>query len=221
MAADPSTGSVLLYGGWDPCHPDGAVYYTDTWRWDGQRWEALPGGQAPGARYNAAMAYHAPSQRMVLYGGRIGAGAQMAEWNGQEWSTRLDAEDPGAVQAPGLATGPFDGDLVLVGADGQPWRWDGSAWTRSEGENFPSQRVGLGADYDTARSELVVYGGMNGQNYLDDVWYWNGLIWQEDPSMAPTGRAYFGMAFDPIRRQLLIFGGLDANGVLRETWIRF
>ena len=88
-------------------------------------------------------------------------------------------------------------------------------------EGAPRGRLGAGLAFDRGRSELVYFGGTDGANYVQDTWYWNGLSWQEDPSMGPTGRAYFGVAFDPTRRQLLIFGGLDDGGVLQETWVRF
>lgn len=75
----------------------GADYYT----WDGQTWsgiEVLPAfvSDIPRSRYGSTAAYHEPTQRLILFGGRDGAGGpdlrgDTAAWDGRTWKTLVAA----------------------------------------------------------------------------------------------------------------------------------
>ena len=63
------------------------------------------------------------------------------------------------------------------------WKWTGSAWSQIDDAgdpgctiactSSPSGRYIPAAAYDPATTQVVLFGGNNG-NYLNDTWAWNG-----------------------------------------------
>ncbi len=86
MASLPAAGVVVLYDGKKPfqtgnegdCPPEQAVECSpaDTWTWDGTEWTQRFPSDDPGIRAFGSMAYDAPRQRVVLFGGDSGQGTQ-------------------------------------------------------------------------------------------------------------------------------------------------
>jgi len=68
MAYDPTTSSVLLFGGLGPCGTHGGGC-NDMWSWDGSAWSQLHPSSPPQARGRAGMAYDADLGTVVLFGG--------------------------------------------------------------------------------------------------------------------------------------------------------
>ena len=89
MAYDKARRKVVLYGG----SGVGGAQDTATWLWDGatRTWTAAPADSTPGGALRlAAMDYHLPSQKTVLFGGvRPGSTFTLNEstwtWNGLKW----------------------------------------------------------------------------------------------------------------------------------------
>lgn len=86
-ALGPTRGGVLFYSG--SCGAGQAT--PETWCWDGLTWTAVSGPQPP-FRLNAALAYDRDRDRVVLYGGEVGAGtpdlADTWEFDGATWNVR-------------------------------------------------------------------------------------------------------------------------------------
>ncbi|MGH9153374.1 MAG: Kelch repeat-containing protein [Acidimicrobiales bacterium] len=87
MTYDKARKKVVLYGGFSP----GANHYpTDTWLWDGvtRTWSAVETATSPGRITQAAMDYHGPSQKAVMFGGKL-FGGELSDatwtWNGLKW----------------------------------------------------------------------------------------------------------------------------------------
>jgi hypothetical protein len=87
-ALGSNPGGFLLYV--HSCDQAGTIL-PQSWRWDGTTWTRVQGTQ-PSLRYNAAMAYDRDRNRVVLYGGEVGAGtpdlADTWEFDGTTWTRR-------------------------------------------------------------------------------------------------------------------------------------
>jgi len=77
--------------------------------------------------------------------------------------------------------------------------------------------------YDAARSQVVLFGGINPNSgvMLNDTWVWDGSNWtQKSPQTSPPAREGHAMAYDIARGQVVLFGGLDAKmNALNDTWL--
>jgi hypothetical protein len=83
---DPQTDSILLFGGVqiDPS----LQYFTDTWQWDGARWQEVEVSGPPG-RVHPAMVLDPSRGRIVLAGGSNAPGVILRdvwEWDGGAWT---------------------------------------------------------------------------------------------------------------------------------------
>lgn len=81
MAYDGASRKVVLFGGADTTSRD------DTWTWDrsANTWVRQDPAVRPSARTFAAMGYHAPTQRVILFGGFITGTGNVDDtwaWNG-------------------------------------------------------------------------------------------------------------------------------------------
>ena len=74
MVYDPSTGQMIMFGGWR-CPPA----LNDTWAYDpvANTWTNLdPSGTLPEARYGRRMAYDSSSRRVIMFGGSVADGSK-------------------------------------------------------------------------------------------------------------------------------------------------
>lgn len=88
MAYDAARGVTVMFGGQIGTGPS-SIFPRDTWTWDGRTWTrvAAPG---PSPRYMPAMAYDSRRERIVMFGGTLGARPFSAlgdtwEWDGAGW----------------------------------------------------------------------------------------------------------------------------------------
>lgn len=87
----------------------------------------------------------------------------------------------------------------------------------------PSPRIDAATTYDSARGELVVFGGFDSSNnYLGDTWLWSGS-WTRYPGTGPSGRRFAAMAFDPAHKVAVLYGGTGCQSgscsQLHDTWL--
>lgn len=89
MVYDAARNRVVMYGG-----RRGAVYYDETWEWDGTDWEIKSPMNSPGQRMGHDMVYDATRQVVVMFGGRQVEGAtsipsnETWEWDGINWTQK-------------------------------------------------------------------------------------------------------------------------------------
>jgi len=102
---------------------------------------------------------------------------------------------------------------------GDTWTWDGTDWTPLTPLQSPPPRMGAGIADDTARGQVVIFGGSGDTGaLLGDTWTWDATDWaQRDPSQSPPRRLLPGMAGDAGRGQVVLFGGWSLLGDTR-TW---
>lgn len=237
MAYDAAQGEVVLFGGTEFL-PKGNVNANDTWVWNGSNWTEKFPAVSPAALESSAMVYDSTHHEIVLFGGSSSHTAtcvtfvnQTWIWNGATWTEKYPATPPAARGGHGLAYDAARGQVVLFGGmpsqcltdsfalptvDNDTWVWNGTYWTQKFPANRPSMRQGPGMVYDSAESQIVLFGGDDGSGKLfGDTWVWNGENWIERfPAPTPSPRSFPAMVYDAAQAQILLFGGSD----LGDTW---
>jgi Galactose oxidase, central domain len=183
MVYDPATRKVVLFGGVSGLNgPLG-----DTWNWDGttRTWTQLFPANSPGARQLAAIAYHEPTGRVVLFGGQQNTGdyslGDTWVWSGTNWQQRTVLSAPGARLGASMAYDPslqsvvlFGGCMRMPGGDcnfyTDTWRWNGSSWIQVVTAAVPDFRASFGMTYDPVAQGLVIFGGTTGEHTRGDTW---------------------------------------------------
>jgi hypothetical protein len=89
--------------------------------------------------------------------------------------------------------------------------------------------LGANAVYDSARGEVIFFGGADTHcnGTCAETWAWDGTAWQRIPLLtSPSARMAPGMAFDESRQEVVLFGsGITMNsdgtmtGLSNDTWI--
>jgi hypothetical protein len=80
----------------------------------------------------------------------------------------------------------------------------------------PTARTGHQMVYDSARQEVVLFGGDSSA----ETWIWDGSNWiRRFPLASPPARSNHAMAYDAARSQTVVFGGMSSSGQLNDTWV--
>lgn len=94
LRAASMNGTAILFGG-SSNNTSSAIFYDDTWRWDGSNWTRLLTGGPPPARRNFAIA---PLGTGVLMVGGYGSDGSILddvwEWTGATWAARATGPAP-------------------------------------------------------------------------------------------------------------------------------
>lgn len=210
MAYDSSRGRTVLFGGMKSA----AVFFNDTWEWDGENWTQVADTGPPG-RYEAAMAYDAQRNQTVLFGG--GAFKDTWGWDGRNWTQLADsgltprANSPMAYDSKRQRIVLFSGHFnVPVDAGPDTCEWDGVAWTKVAATG-PRARNSHAMAYDSTRDRIVLFGGWDETTgvLLGDTWEWNGSVWTQVSDFGATPCAVASFAFKG--DSVALFGG--ASGI--------
>jgi hypothetical protein len=194
---------------------------------------------SPSGRDNAAMAYDAGNQRVVLFGG-LDASQRVLddtwEWDGisANWLELDPALRPPARCCAAMDYDPVSGNTVLFGGSGasatmlgDTWTWDGSTWTAANPPTSPPARDGASMVYDAARGAILLFGGLGADGgLLSDTWSWDGANWTLlQPASSPPPRSSAALVYDPDTQAALLFGGCcdmspgaPAGTYLGDTW---
>ena len=186
--------------------------------------ELGPGGTGFG------LAYHAVTDQIVRYAGRDqSAGGSINNkiwvWGADGWQeVSTYGNDRGDCV---MAYHAAREEVLLFGGwkSGSPAQldahdavWDGSTWASVSG-SAPPGRTGHTMAYDSARQEIVLFGGgasvsNPGSSPLSDTWVWDGTWTQKTPATTPPAMWDHSMAFDEARGEMVVY----RNG-FKETWI--
>jgi hypothetical protein len=121
------------------------------------------------------------------------------------------------------------------------WIWRTKFWEEVQPATRPDPRTSAAMAYDSTRSEVVMFGGLQdhssrtvGTSWIivrkyppvapgvapmkgtqviyRDTWIWNGSDWAlRTPAHAPPERYNHAMAYDAARQQIVLFGGMDVS----------
>jgi len=191
-------------------------------------------GDAPEARFGAAMAYDEANETSVLFGGQ-GQSAYLSDtwtWNGQRWLQQRPTVSPPPRSGAGMVYSAATKTVVLFGGTGlvsayeigalsDTWTWNGKTWTQQHPTVTPPPRHGFSMADDKATHEVVLFGGDSGTRVpvlLNDTWVWNSTNWSlRRQARSPAGRVDASLAYSAAAQELVLFGG--ANGMaLGDTW---
>ena len=107
------------------------------------------------------------------------------------WARQSPIVSPAMRINPGLAYDLVRQKLVMFGGFGIPdfqnarvccfgdtWSWNGQNWTQEfPAGSQPTPRTSPAIAYDSARNEMVMFGGQSPNGNLTDTWVYNGTIW--------------------------------------------
>jgi hypothetical protein len=230
MAADGSRGELVLFGGYFYATSQPQQYFGDTWTWNGTSWVQRSTPVGPSARSGNALAYHAPTQRIVLFGGND-ATTEYADtwlWDGFAWTQATPTQSPSArTQASAVAR---PSDILLFGGArrtvsplltlNDTWTWNGTTWTQEAPATSPSARYGAAATYDADRNRVLLLGGSPSPNQFvtDETWQFDGNGWTLLATIeAPLVRSNAAMTYDVAGKRSLLFGGMR-SGPQNDLW---
>lgn len=142
---------------------------------------------------------------------------------------------PGVRNAHAAVYLPRDSALVLFGGAtdrevrADTWRWHAGEWRR--GPAGPGPRTFPAMAYDSARDEIVLFGGSRvlfgdsarSAALLADTWLLRDGGWVRASTDGPPPRAEAAIGYDPRRRRTVLFGGRlelpgGTVGRLSDTW---
>lgn len=88
-------------------------------------------------------------------------------------------------------------------------------WTQKFPQANPGTQSGHAMAYDSARSQVVLFGAS-----ANTTWVWDGGNWtQKSPQTSPPARSTAAMAYDSVHSQVVMFGGISGTGTNAETWV--
>lgn len=185
---------------------------------------------APGPRKSAALAHDANRGVTVLLGGDRTTIGPTETWERSEAGWRNRGLVSPAPRGPGAMT--FDaarGRLLaasletVTGSGLALWALDDAGWSLINEERGLGARSGLAMAYDSARQEVVLFGGAGTVNGVTDLatWIWDGVSWSRRDVPGPTNRFGHAMAYDPIRQRVVLFGGraTTSSAPDSQTWL--
>ncbi|QJD87447.1 S-layer homology domain-containing protein [Cohnella herbarum] len=226
--AGPGKG-VLLFGG------ENRDIYNKTWLWDGTKWNDLTPADTsvnyPPARFEFSMVYIGDGE-VLLYGGFNDVSAALYDtwiWNGTSWRevTPADPDDsPITSWRTSMAYDEKNDEVVLFGGytlDSPPlsnktWIWDGMKWNLRSPAASPPPRVFASMVYDSNIEKVILVGGEATYVPKDDVWFWDGADWTEQPEANIPELSLSNMVFDSRKGQSVLFSGYNDIYLFETTW---
>ncbi|MFM1870603.1 MAG: hypothetical protein RL398_25 [Planctomycetota bacterium] len=227
---DAARGEIVLFGGYFYATSQPQLYLGDTWSWNGATWTQRPTTGGPSARGGSVLGYHAPTQRVVLFGG----GDTTTEygdtwlWDGSTWAQATPPQSP-SPRTYGCATSRPN-DVVLFGGATRvnslwtylddTWSWNGTTWAQIPTSQAPSARSYAAMAYDADHDRILLVGGNPHptQVVADDTWVFDGTDWSIlTNAETPLVRSGAALAYDTAERRMLLFGGTRFS-VQNDLW---
>lgn len=225
LTFDAARGELVLFGGGRVTNSSATTMaFDDTWTWQGNTWVQRSTPTQPAPRSDHALAYHAPTQRVVLFSGTTANRALLTDtwlWDGANWSQANPATSPPA-RGFGAMVGTPQGLVLFGGAQwttsisnltnfDDTWTWNGTTWAPALTTHRPPARRHHAMTYDADRQQVLVFSGLPGSNQAlaGDLWSFDGVDWTaEAASGMPMERYGAQLAYDPARREVVLFGGM-------------
>ncbi len=227
MTFDPSTGEIVLFGGYG-----NSGLSNDTWTYDGTNWTQQTTANSPPAREGASMAFDPSTGEVVLFGGFDNSGPSNDTWtyDGTNWTQQTIANSPPARYGASMAFDPSTGEVVLFGGfdnsgpRNDTWTYGppadaASDWSERAPATSPPARAYASMTFDPSTGEIVLFGGYGNSGLSNDTWTYDGTNWtQQTTANSPPAREGASMAFDPSTGEVVLFGGFDNSGPSNDTW---
>ena len=193
MVYDAATQQLVMLAGathrtvdyWNDAWDEIGQGDSETYIWDGTRWQISTGNGIAQWRAYYSMAYDAARQQVVLFGGYHWDNANNIVymndtwvWDGTNWSQKSPATSPSARIGAAMAFDAVHNKIVLMGGYNggnnylnDTWTWDGANWTQvvpntplstlSDGTfTLPALRQLAGMAWDPVRQKVTLFGGL-------------------------------------------------------------
>ena len=172
------SGGVVLFGGKDYNHT-----LNDTWMWTSGSWTLQSPIASPSIRLDAAFASNG-TNKAVIFGGANGSYALNDTWlwNNTNWSQLTTNTSPCVRKGAVMAWYPTGSYFLLFGGSdsngnllNDTWAFDPTSniWTNLKPAVSPSVRIGAMMAYDVSSSQIILFGGKDSKNLLNDTWTYN------------------------------------------------
>ncbi|MDE1820730.1 MAG: hypothetical protein KGI98_07760 [Euryarchaeota archaeon] len=233
LAYDPVDGYTLLFGGGSG--PSYGPRLNDTWMFHNGVWTQLHPAHTPVGLQGADLVWDPTDHEFVLFGGLDGNRIT----HNETWAFSPVTQDWTELSTPHAPATRYDGSMVWDAADGyvllfggcyvtcksvlgDTWKFLGGTWTELTPASVPSARGWAPLTYDSADSEVVLFGGA-APNYaaLGDTWLFKGGTWTEIfPSTSPAARwnGLQGFSDDPALGYAVMYGGTTGAVSLSDSW---
>ncbi len=234
MVYDPIAGKAIMFGGMTNSQLLG-----DTWTYDPEAdlWEKVETvGDTPSARGGHAMVYDSAAGNVVLFAGKDDSGVLNDTWTFDLASSRWTRVEPASASPTAryghaMAVDEATGTIILFGGwdtakyFNSTWVFDPEAgsWTSLDTQGgLPKSRAGHTLIYDSAKRNLVLFGGTSGTSFLRDTIYFDPATatWDGTPMVEPWPLARNGhsLVYDPATGTVLLFGGWDGKNYGNDIW---
>lgn len=202
-------------------------------------WVKATAPSSPPGSSQGMMVYDEKRDEIVHFGG-IKADDSLSNetwtWTGSSWVKRTPATSPSARSRATMAWDPVSERVILYGGKTSDtivrdvWAWNGSNWSQvvTTGPNgLPDYRVNAGMAYDYQRQAMILFGGSNVVDQLNDTWKLADGVWTQiqanGAAGAPPARDGMTLTYSASTSQLVMFGGIklpcSSNCILGDTWI--
>jgi hypothetical protein len=235
LAADPETGTLILFGG-----RDGAgVPFGDTWRYVvGEGSWVQVAGPAPSPRFGQAVAIDATHRALYLFGGQAGT-----DFFNDTWRFDLDSLTWAEIATGNARPSPRYGTSAVLDGNGNilvshgftsdgrfddTWSLDPATgvWTdiSPDVETRPLKRCLHEAVWDAASGRMLLFGGCAsgfGPCPLGDLWAFDpaARTWTElTPASGPTARSNPALIHDSHSGSTWLIDGLTEAGYTADLW---
>jgi len=176
--------------------------------WDGSAWRRRSTATVPPWRADFGLAYDMGRSRVVMFGGRLQSGAQVAElweYDGVDWTQPTPASGPVGRDSPAMTYDLLHASILMVGGSANlttlrdAWTWDGVAWQRQpDGPTLTT--VEMAFQLSTTQDVLV---GHNGS--AAEAWTFDGTTWTQ--VAAPPPATDYRMATDLAGNRIVLLPG--------------
>jgi hypothetical protein len=165
MIYDPQRQKIVLYGGYD------GNYLNDGWEWDGEEWQAIHFESFTPDATSFLMFYDQALDRIVVH---ISWGGTWY-WEGTNWWRPVMDVNPHILGLPVAYDIQNQCAVIFMGyKDNQfmheTWIYKNMNWRKLDMPLEPTGRWGQASFYDPVRKKVIIFGGYDGKDYLNDMW---------------------------------------------------
>jgi hypothetical protein len=232
---DPVRDRILVFGGSDGTGELGDVQALSL---ADAAWTPVSPTGTPAARSSHTAAYDPVGDALIVSGGSDGTFPLNDTWalplgSSPVWSQVFTVASPPGRHSHTLVRDPSRDRFVSFGGTDDFYRlndvWSltitgAASWSKlSPSGAPPSSRFGHTAMLDPVRSRMVMFAGLDGGGYVNDVWSMSlsgNVAWSAIAASgtAPSPRYSHSSIYDPLRDRMIVYGGAGSGGYPGDVW---